>query len=272
MPAGQDTATPPCSHSHRNSSHAKLLAAHQTSWPQLPVRAQQGWGALQTQPDTTLCQAPPLWIGLLRNSTSSRVVLMLPYLCSSSCSHVPKHRSTGLKPCRIHLCSPAWVPEHPAVSHSLWVLPPDPWHIQPQCGLTAHNHCAHSPKTTPFSLHSEGRYFLHISHNSADGQSLSRLFLPSGQKSHVTSALQKSNPSQCGEYPHKMWTWGLVFQLSNFPGELGGWSEKPPICSSDLQAVNTPRVAPAPLSSSPPTHSTNFNYGNRCGNKQVRQR
>lgn len=48
-----------------------------------------------------------------------------------------------------------------------------PRHTQPQCGLTAHHDCAHTPLSY---LHSGGRYFLHISHNSADGQSLQIIF------------------------------------------------------------------------------------------------
>lgn len=158
----------------------------------------------------------------------------------------------------------AWLPEHPAASQSPWVPTAHP----AQCGLTAHHDCAHTPLA---HLHSGGRYFLHISDNSADGQSLSRLFLPSGQKSHVTIAPQKSNPSQCGGYPPKMWISPQNVDLGAGPS-AGGWSEKPSTSSTDGQAMSTPRAAPAPLSSSPPTHSTSFNCGNRCGNKQVRQR
>lgn len=142
---------------------------------------------------------------------------MLSFLCSSSCPRVPKPRGMGHKACRIHLCSPAWFPEHPAVSHSPWVLPPEPTAHPPQCGLTAHSDHAHSSKNTLLSLHSGGRYFLHISYNSADGQSLSRLFLPSGQKSHVTSALQKSNLSQCGEYPPQNVDFGVGLSAKQLP-------------------------------------------------------
>lgn len=227
---------------------------------------------MEKKPDTPLGQAPPPWIGPLRNSTSSRDVWMLSYLCPPP-AHVHMYPNQGAQ-----VTNPAGFTSAPKPGLQGLLLYPtargcshqSPQHIQPQHGLTLHNYCAHSPKNTPLSLHSGGRYFLHISHNSADGQSLHRLFLPSGQKSHVTSALQKSNPSQRGEYLSKMGTWGLVFQLNHFPGEMGGWSEKPSLFSSDLQAMSTTRAAPAPLSSSPPTHSTHFNCGNRCGNKQVR--
>lgn len=154
---------------------------------------------LPPQPRATA--APPLCTGLSNSSSSSRVVLMLS--CSSSCPRVPKPRGTGHKPCRIHLClasrASCCIPE-PMGAHG----------TSSPGGLTAHHDCAHTPLA---HLHSGGRYFLHISDNSADGQSLSRLFLPSGQKSHVTIAPQKSNPSQCGGYPPKMWIWGLALQL-----------------------------------------------------------
>lgn len=86
------------------------------------------------------------------------------------------------------------------------------------------------------------------------------------------TALQRSNPSQCGEYPPKIWTWRLAFQLNYFPGKERGWPEKPSIFTSDLQAISALRAAPALLSSSPPTHSTDFHFGKRCGKKQARQR
>lgn len=65
----------------------------------------------------------------------------------------------------------------------------------------------------------------------------------------------------------------FAFQLNYyFPGEEQGEPEKPPVFTSDLQMISAPRAAPASLSSTPPTHSTNFHSGKRCGEKQTRGR
>jgi len=70
-----------------------------------------------------------------------------------------------------------------------------------------------------------------------------------------------------------MRVWGSAFQLKYyFPGEERGWPEKPPVFTGLLQARSAPRAAPALLSPSPPTHSTDFHFGKRCGKKQARQR
>lgn len=65
----------------------------------------------------------------------------------------------------------------------------------------------------------------------------------------------------------------FAFQLNYyFPGEEQGEPEKPSVFTSELQMISTLRAAPASLSSSPPTHSTNFHSGKRCGEKQTRER
>lgn len=65
-----------------------------------------------------------------------------------------------------------------------------------------------------------------------------------------------------------MWTWRSAFQLNYyFPGKEWEWPEKPPVFTSDLQAISALTATPSPLSSSPPTPSTNFHFGKSCGGK-----
>lgn len=122
---------------------------------------------------------------------------------SSPCLQAPEGCS-GHKPCRIHLCFQTWAPGHPAASRTQErgstrarsTSSPSMGSLHTITVLTA-------PKTPTSPSTLEAGIFLHISQNSTGGQSLPRLFLPSGQKSQAGTALQRSNPSQCDEYSPK---------------------------------------------------------------------
>lgn len=275
-----------------NSSNANLLADNQNlSQQQYSSNASNcmrepsstGWPhkqLIEQKPNTTLDRAAPPWMALLGNSTSGRNTLMLSYLCpfiqlfpSCPCS---EPRGSGHKPHRIYLCPQIQAPEHPTcISHPVGVCPTRARSASSPTVGSFHSITvltAPKPPTSPL-LRRQIFFFLHISQNSTDGQNLPRLFLPLGHKSHMGTALQRSNPSQHGEHPPKPWAWKSAFQfICCFPDEEQEWPEKTHICTSDLQVINAPRATTAPLSSSPPTHSTDFCFEKRCGKKQARQR
>lgn len=133
---------------------------------------------MEKKPDTPLGQAPPPWIGLLRNSTSSRDVWMLSYLCPPP-AHVHTYPNQGAQ-----VTNPAGFTSAPNLGSRASCHMPQPVGAHTRAHGTSspsvgslHTITALTAPKTPPPLHSGGRYFLHISHNSADGQSLHRFLL-----------------------------------------------------------------------------------------------